>query len=576
MTKISEIVFNEIESFKYKDVMLTEGYGFNQYKTIRRINRYLGNKFMNCPDPDAMFWNLSLSRIPMYAKSIDMNSKDFYVFGVSETSSFQAWILNVRFKKWVQEDRFALTLDAVSNGVATYGSAVWKKFEKEDGEVGIEEADLRNLYFDPTVKDIIDTPVVEMHYMTETQLRAKWPDKVDEIVEKAKKARDQENHEAESADDKYEVWERWGEYKEEEQDDAIYMHFIGVGQGDHETILVEDEIKVKDGKPAEFPYYDFHGERMQGRWMGRGVVERLFELQEQINTLVNQNNEANQIASLLLFRTADPNTTGNILQSAISGQIINTADMQQMGIDNRFIATFLNQLQSIESKADELCYINESISGETPPSGVPFRSLAVATRAAKSTFKFLKTSIGEKMGYILEEQVMPSLVKKFNKEDIIEINEDENDIRRYDSRMADETARQFKLEKVQNGEVIFEEDIIAVRAQALKSLEENRRIEKIGKKFFNFDYGIMMNPTGESMDKATMNAALDGALEMMLAAPAIVNTPLFKKKLELNGIPSFRLTPGEEAQLVQSGAGSGAPIPEAEGVDKLSQLAEAE
>ena len=571
MQSPGELVAKEVQDFKTKPVMLTSGTSYSQYDTIQRENRYIAGEFMDCPDPNAMFWQLSNQRIPLYAKSIDMDTKDFYVVGVGKTNWFQAWILNVRYKKWSRESRLALTLDDVSTGIATHGSMVWKKVET-DGVVGIEAADLRNLYFDPTVKNIIESPVVELHYMTETEIRYKWADKADEVIEKAKQRRDSEDHEAESEDEKYEVWERWGEFKKELDDDAKYFRFVGVGAGDLEVILTEDEITLgKNGKPKDFPYYDFHGERVSGRWKALSVPERLFGLQEQINTLVNQNNEANSIASLFLFRTEDPGTTGNILQSAQSGQIINSQDMQQLGIDNRFISTFLNQLQSIESKADSLCYVNDSISGDTPPSGVPFRSLAVATRAALSTFRYIKTSIGEKMGYVLQEEVLPSIIKGFNREDIIEIAEDEEDIRIYDDRLVDQAIEDFKIERASMGLVVFEEDLEVLKVNTRKSVQRNRRIEEIGKKFFDFEYGIVMNPSGKSVEKNVQNAAIDGALEMMIAAPAIVNTPLFKQKLANNNIPPFRLTVEEQAELSQSATGK--PVPEAP-VDTLSKLAE--
>lgn len=566
-----EIVNEEVQAFKDKTVTLTQGISYSQYNTIQRVNRYLSNKFWNCSDPLALFWSLSNQRIPLYAKSIDMDTKDFSVVGIGKTNWFQAWILNVRFRKWARETRLALTLDDVSTQIATYGSSVWKKMEV-GGAIVIEAADLRNLYFDPTVKNIIDTPVVELHYMTENEIRARWPKKADEVVKRAKEARDNEDNDAETEDEKYEVWERWGSRILKNGGDMVYMHDIGTGVGDFEVELSSDEIKVdSEGLPKEFPYYDFHGERVSGRWLGLGVVERLFPMQEQINTLVNQNAEANNIASLLLFRTSDPNTTGNLLQAAQSGQIINSQDMQQMGVDNRFISTFLNQLQVIEDKADRLCYINESVSGETPPSGVPFRSLAVSTRAALSTFKYIKTAIGEKMGYILQEDILPSEIKNFNKEDLIEIAEDENDVRLYDETYIETAVRAFTKDRMKKGMIVFEEDVEQIKQLARQAVERNRRVQEIGKKFFNFEYGIVMNPTGESVDKNVKNAAIDGALEMMMAAPAVVNTPLFKQKLANNGIPPFRLTIEEQAELSQSA--TGAPIPEAP-VDRLSELAE--
>ncbi|CAN8142791.1 hypothetical protein THIOSC15_770001 [uncultured Thiomicrorhabdus sp.] len=258
----------------------------------------------------------------------------------------------MRFKKWVRDERFALTLDDTSTGIATFGSSVWKKFKDNNGNTKLEEADLRNLYFDPTVKNLIDSPVVELHYMSEMQIRSKYPKKAEEIIKYATKARDDEDNESETEDPKYIIWERCGEFIDEKQK-ITYRWMIGAGQGDKEVIIVDEELKMDcNNKPKGFKYFDFHGERVKGRWLGLGVVERLFHLQEEMNTIVNQNAEASNIASLLLFRTEDTNISGNILQQAQSGQILNSPDLQQLSLDNRFINEFLNQVRRINQDAD--------------------------------------------------------------------------------------------------------------------------------------------------------------------------------------------------------------------------------
>lgn len=563
---LGEVAYKEIEAFKNGTVQLTDGDSFSQYQNIRRINRYKAGKFWDCPDVNALFWQLATPRIPLYAKSIDLDTKDFRMIGIGKFNWFKAWILNVRFKKWARENRLSITLDDTADGISTYGSMVWKKSYDSDGEVRLDLVNLQNLSFDQTVKNIIDSPVAETHFMTEMEIRKRYPEQAKEAIEKAERARDNEGNDAESEDERYMVIERWGEHKEEEQDVPVYKHIIVIGQGDAEVVLVDDDIKIgSDGKPKEFPYFDFHGERVPGRWQALGVVERLFPITEQANKLVNQNDDANDIASLLLFRTNDPKTKGNILDSVRTGQIVNSEDMQQLGIDNRFISTFINQLQLIEQKADSLCYINDSISGDTPPSGVPFRSLAVATKAAKSTFRYIKTSIGEKMGFVLQEQIMPDQVKKFGREELIDIMEEDADLRFYDEIVADREIREWMKGKA----MVFEEDIEAKREEVKERLRREGRQEKMPK--FDFKWGIYMNPTGESVDKNTQNAAIDGALADMAANPAIVNTPLYQQKLENNGIASFRLSKQEEAKLTQT---QGQPLPAPPQVDKLSQLAD--
>lgn len=572
METIGKIAYKEIRAFKNGTVMLTEGEAFSQYHNLKRINKYKRGQFLECDDPTAIFWQLGTPRIPLYAKSIDMNTNNFSMIGVGKFNWFKAWVLNVRFRKWAREKRLAITLDDTSGGISTYGSMVWKKTFIKD-EVELDDVNLQNLYFDQTVKNIIDSPVVETHYMTESQIRARWSNKADEIVKKADTARDGEDHDAESEDEKYEIIERWGEFKKEADKDAKYYHWIGVGEGDKEVEIVMDEIKLDyKGLPTkDFPYFDFHGERVAGRWQGLGVIERLFGLQEQVNTLVNQNADANDIASLLLLITNDPDTQGNVLDSVRTGQVINSQDMRQLAIDNRFIQTFLSQLETIERKADELCYINDSVSGDTPPSGVPFRSLAVATRASASTFRYIKTSIGEKMGWVLQEQIMPDVVRDFNKEELIQIMEDDADVRLFDQVVTENELRTYMQKRADGGFVIFSEDLEAKKQEIQTRLQREGRSVETGKNFFDFKWGIYMNPTGESVDKNIQNMAIDGALQDMASNPAIVNTPLFQQKLENNGIPPFRLTQEEVASLEAS---KGKPLPETQRIDKLSALAQ--
>jgi hypothetical protein len=88
-------------------------------------------------------------------------------------------------------------------------------------------------------------------------------------------------------------------------------------------------------------------------------------------------------------------------------------------------------------------------------------------------------------------------------------------------------------------------------------IEVDTQLPKIGRKieipkgFFNFKYGIRFNITGESFDKQQQNDAYFNALQMVQGNPAITNIPLFKQYCENNGISWWKLTPKQQAELVQ-------------------------
>lgn len=481
-------------------------------------------------------------------------------YGEGDVGIFEAYCLRLKLRKWLDENHFAITLNDLSEGLATYGSIVWKRY-KEEGKTELEEVDLRNLYFDPRVKYIKMADVVEMHYLTDTEIKERdgiW-DNVDEAIKAAEKTTSTGNKNDRDSLKSNEIWEFWGN-AELEDGSYKYCHYIGAGYGDKEVILFEEE-DISDDK---FPYYDFHIGRYRGRWLRMGVTERLFRLQERANTVVNENAAATSIASLLLLRTQDPNTTGNVLQGALNGQIINSADLQQIGIDNRAFTMLLNELASIERQSDLLCMTPEVITGEASPSGTPFRSLAVTTNSAKSSFRYIKERVGETIGYILQEDILPEQIRKWNKGELIEIMDDSGDIEMYDKWLKDK----ILLDQLKAGAVYSPmlEDVI--QQEIDKNAKYVGRKVEISKGMFDKKYRIKFNITGESQDKAQQNDAYFNALTMVQANPAILDIPLFRQYLENNGISWWKLTPKQKQDLQQTaqmmggqgGQPGGAPI----------------
>lgn len=509
---------------------------FNQRDILRRINFYLASKYID-RDDDAMFWNLSTHRIIHFSKNIDVDTKDFYPYGEGEINFFQSWALRKMFKEWCRENHFYLTLNDVSEGLATYGSIVWKRY-KEKGRIKLKEVKLDNLYFDQAAETIRKTNVVEKHFLSIDELLSKkgsWNDiAISEIIEDNKDA------------SKIEVWEYWGWYLKDEK--LEFTHVIGYGFGEKYKNLWEEPAKEDDS-----PYYDFHLGRYKGRWLRVGVVERLFKLQEEINRLVNYNDEATAISSLLLLRTQDPELGGgNVLEQAVSGQIFTSTDLQQIGIDNRGLNAFIQQMMLIERQADRLCLTPEVVQGEQSPSGTPFRTIAVINSNSKSAFSAYKQNLGEGIAEILINDILPEEVKKFSKKEFVEMEEDDKDVDVFDEALLNRALRN----KEKNGELITTDIVDSLRMEIADKVKMTGRRMKLDDKFFDFKWGIKIYPTNDSIDKQASNDAMFNALQIQGSNPANANTPLFRQYLENNGISYWKLTPKQILALEQQNTGS--------------------
>jgi hypothetical protein len=568
--QISITVQDEVKEYREKSFRIDGGY-FSQYNTIRRINLYINNQYLerNADAEGLIFWNISTPRIIHVAKNIDLDTKDLMPYGKGEANYWQAWILKMKFKKWLKDNHFSLVLNDLSEGVATYGSIVWKKYtDNKTKEVGLCECDLRRLAFKSSVKSIRDTNVVELHYLTETEIREKegaW-DNIDQILKQAK--RGEGNEEDLDPTALYEVWERVGEVIDTDNK-VHYTHYIGAGYGEKEVIAYEEEIKKEEN-----PYYDFHIGRYRGRWLRVGVVERLFPLQERANTLVNQNAESTQIASLLLMRSSDPTTYGNVLQGAISGQIINSQDLQQVGIDNRAFNIMLGELDRIEKQADNLCFTPAIITGDKLPATTPFRGMATMANAAKSAFQYIRETIGETVSNLLTEEILPSIVKKWNRGDIVEMIDDMKDIKIFDEAVIKSKQMEVLKKNLERGIVTSQEELDMVAQEVSKMIEKQGRKIEIPKGFFNFEYGISLDVVGEAIDKNQQNDVYAQIIPLILQNPAIKNDPYFRQWVENNGISPTTMTVEELNKQVSQmkSSATGMKSPEAPSSDQMSNM----
>ena len=537
---ISETIKKEIEMFNSSVVIVKDNYSFNWHEVVKRIMLYQNDRFLE--REDGIFWNISSPQSPHFTKNLDLDTKDFRPQGKGKTSFYQAWVLKIKFMKWAKDARLSKDINSLLGNVSDFGFGVWKRLPDEDGET-IDKCDLRNIYFDITDKNF--RTVIEKHELTELQIRDKeegW-DNIDEAMRKAEKVSDEKYKGADTIE-KYKFYERVGEYKEGK--DYKYMHHIVCGEGANEVIVFEEEIE-------DNIYHAFSLDNAEGRLPGIGIYERLFKLQERANTLVNENAQTTAIASLLLLRTQDSNLQGNVLTDAMSGEIINSTDLQQIGIDNRFLNGFITELQQIEEQARKLCMTPEVVTGENLPSGTPFRSMASLTVAAKNAFKIIREDIGTQIADILIDYTLPALAKSWSKEELLEIAEDEEDIRMYDEAVVNVV----KLQTLKNNPATTEEDLIKIEERVRKEVDQLGRKVKVPKGFFNFEYGIIINPVGENYDKAQQNETYFQAITMISQNPAVMNLPLMKQFLENNGISWWKLDTRQIAELQQGQAPQG-------------------
>lgn len=536
--KLSEHIKSQLKAFK-KPYYFEEDSLVDRQKIIKKINHYKRDLYLICSDVNAIFLNIASPRVPHFKKNIIISIKDLYPEGRGDYNIFQSWITKIRFRKWARDDDFSGDLNNIATELTEYGECVAKvSTNSKQSTKDVSIPNLQKIHFDRTV-DFSSSDKIEIHELTEAQLRKKdgtW-DNIEDIITNAETL----NTKGQGTT-KYILYEFWGYYKEDIGKAGKFVHKIVAGSGEKE-VTAFDFKQDKEDKPMYY-YFKLNKELI-------GLYQRLFILQKLMNKRVNQNDEAQAVASLLLLKTKDSETHGNVLKDAVSGQILNTADLEQLGIDNRALTGYINEMAMIEAQADRLCMTPEVITGSDMPSGTPFRSTAAMINKAVKAFKSIRTEIAGNVIKMLEKEIFPAVVKKWD-DQFVDIADCDSDIIEYDRRVSHfllvDWIRQVKEQTKRFPSM---QDIEDKRQEIIDQFDDKGRRIYISKKFFNWDYGFIYNATNEVEDREQQNDVMNNLMQYKMMNPAIANDPLFKQMAEKNGVSAYKISQKQITELQQ-------------------------
>lgn len=551
LPKISEVGAKEIEDFS-GDKLIYEGFTFNYQETYRKAKLYKRGLYTT-PQPDGtLFWKLGNKREPHFKKHIDFDTKNFIPYGEGSINFLQSFVAKLEFKKWAHDTKLPKDLNNLVEKTGAFGLHFWKKvpIAGTHEKYEVQDCKLDRLYFDITEFDDKKRTIIEEHPVNEAQaleMAEFWggEENVRDALEVADKVSDSKYNGTLSLE-KYKFFERCGYFKvaidekkgREAQYEYKYMHHIYAGHGDKEVILFEEEVD-------ESIYYSFNLGDNDDVIMSSGIYERLFDLYEYANDLVNYNQENNAIASLLVLMSEKSGLRGvNALSDLETGVILDDPSLKALQINNNYLNEFLAQLARIENEADQLCMTPNVIRGENLPASTTFRGQAGLTNAAKDAFKTIRDDIADKVIHILLDVILPANMKDWNAEHLLDVMDDEQDIAIYD-----EYFTRIKLQKkaqdyIDEHQAFPNMELVQEWKQnILNDHDMNGRKIEVKDGFFKFGIGIKIQATNEGSDKSQKNDVYVNAIQWTQQDPAVNANPYFRQMLEDNGITPIKLKP---------------------------------
>jgi hypothetical protein len=149
--------------------------------------------------------------------------------------------------------------------------------------------------------------------------------------------------------------------------------------------------------------------------LGIGEVENQFENQIARNTIANLRRRALLWSSKKVFQSPDDTIAKNLIRDVKDGEVLRimpNGNITQVDMASRQIGEFQSAEDMWENNSNQKSFTYEAATGESMPSGTPFRLGVVLSNAVNSHFQLKK----EKLGLFLKKVVFEQIFEIFKKE----------------------------------------------------------------------------------------------------------------------------------------------------------------
>ena len=305
------------------------------YEELNKIDAYDNSKHTS-GDTDAQgrekpFFNINKAVQNIWYRATD-DVKNVRIYSSKIANRIAAFMATIYLQSWMKKTRFGAFLNKWGRMLAKYGSVI-VKFVEKDGELHKMVLDWQKVICDPV--DFYGNPVMEVLDLTPAQLRKRGydSDTVETLIEDTQSGkrdvrRDLRGVQKDDREGYIRVYEVHGELplnyltdKDKDKDDTTQMMIVYSFTGNEKDGFTD--YFLYRGKEKENPYMLTHLIEEDGKTLSTGAVKQLFEAQWMVNHSMKAVKDQLDLASKLIFQTADENYVGKNAISAIqNGDIL--------------------------------------------------------------------------------------------------------------------------------------------------------------------------------------------------------------------------------------------------------------
>lgn len=334
------------------------------------------------------------------------------------------YFMNREFRMWGEDESYDDLLSEYANDLSTYGSTVSKRLGDCPARVPLRT--IRNTLTAKTLEEgarnggyvIIEN---DLHYNTMNKYPA-WN------LDGVKK------HTSHTIYERYGLVprsllanERWKteQIVNEVTDDDEMVLVLAVlipndamdkqkDLGDGGKIAFMEEISEED-----WPLDECHINKRDGRWLGVGEVEKQLENQQARNLDVNLRRRGLLWAVKKIYQSTDDEVQKNLVMEVKDGDVLKVkpdGQISQVNTANQHTSDIGADEVVWEKNSQQVAFAFEAATGESMPSGTPFRLGLILDKAVSSHFEQMKQTYSNFLRRSFFNQVIPSFQEEYHEE----------------------------------------------------------------------------------------------------------------------------------------------------------------
>lgn len=527
-TNICDLVRKNEQDYITGKTTISKYVDWSLKDNVETIDAYLNSKhtsgLTDSQGREKPFFNIVTAASNVWYRATDIDRKDIRVKPTKRKDTVEAFLATIHLQAWMRKVNFGQFLNDWGRVLARYATAV-SKFVTIDGVLYPMVIPWNRLIVDSV--DILSNPIIEVLELTPAQLKSRVgydQDMVNSLLDATTARQTLDRNRKDNKDGYIKLYEVHGELPlsyltGKESDERTFvqqMHVVSFVESKEKGKY--DDFTLASGKEKN-PYEVTDLIKEDGRSMAIGAVEHLFEAQWMMNHTTKAIKDQLDLASKLVYQTADANFIGqNVLSAVENGDILIhnvNQPLTQLNNTSHDITSLQNFGNQWKSLGNEIVGISDSMLGNNPPSGTAWRQTEALLQENHSLFEIMTENKGLSLESIMRTHIIPHIKSKMDTKEEIVMTLSDYDISKIESsyiknQAIRESNRMIK-EQVLNGKIAQQPNLEGIKTKLQEDLKEQGDYrffkpsevdDKTWKEVFkDLEMDVEVEITGESSNK---------------------------------------------------------------------------